>query len=80
MRESLRLIALTTTISLAASGCSIPFVWPHPTVYVGAGQHAEISKPTRIRVIVTNKETGKKENRIVIAQPGWIVGRMPEGK
>ena len=80
MQESLKLIALTILLSLAVSGCSIPFIWPQPTVYVSAGQHAEISKPTRIRVIVTNKDTGKKENRIVIAQPGWIVGRMPEGK
>jgi len=72
------LIILCLLISfLVVSGCSII---PSPLVVVGPGQYCAVLKSTKIPVLITNKETGKLEKRYVVAQPGWVVGRMPEGK
>lgn len=70
------ILTLLVIASGILSGCD-PIAWPlfQRKVYVAPGQIAELSEPRRVRVWVTNKETGKKEQRVVLAQAGWYIGR-----
>ena len=59
-----------------ASGCDAITMLRAKKVYVGPGQYAEIAKPVKVPVWITNGDTGKKEWRIVEAQAGWLIGRQ----
>ena len=68
---------IVTTLLMTASGCSdLIGMFRAKKLYVGAGQYAEIAKPIKVPVWITNGDTGKKEWRIVEAQAGWLVGRQ----
>lgn len=77
MRQlKLTILIVLLIASGVLTGCDVlglPFL--QKKVYVAEGQIIELSEPRRIRVWLTNKETGKKELRVVEAQPGWYVGR-----
>ncbi len=66
---------LTTTLLLAfstASGCSL-FSRP---VYIAPGEGVEAAEVKKIKVWVTNKETGKREYRTLSVQPGYYIDRI----
>ena len=63
---------------MTASGCDALNLLRAKKVYVGPGQYAELAKPVKIPVWITNGDTGKKEWRTVEAQAGWLVGRQKE--
>ena len=75
--SKLIVILMLLVASLMASGCS-PWLFPFLSkpVYVPPGHIAEVAKPARICVWVINKETQKRELRNLVAQPGWMVGRV----
>jgi hypothetical protein len=62
------------------SGCKWSFWQIDKPVYVGPGQKAEVAKDADVRVWVTNKETGKRELRIVEVKAGWWVARPKEAE
>jgi len=68
-----KLLKLLTILALltsgALSGCS-----PRE-VYLSPGQIAEVARGVKVYVWITNKATGKRERRVVRANPGWYVGR-----
>ena len=71
-------ILLSVLLSGAATSCS-PLGWilPQKPIYVGPGQIAEVASRTNVDVIITNKETGKKERRVVRSEGdgSWYIGR-----
>lgn len=70
-----KLIAILalSAASGALSGCS-----PRE-VYLGPGQIAELRDPVKVQVWIRNKETGKKEWRLLRAKAGWFIGRPRPG-
>jgi hypothetical protein len=71
-------ILLCALLFGAASGCNLMnFILPQKPLYVAPGQIAEVAKARRVEVIITNKETGKKERRVVEAtgDGSWYIGR-----
>jgi len=75
-----KLLILAALILTASSGCKWSFWQIDKTVYVAPGQKAEIAKDASIRCWVTNKETGKRELRIIDAKSGWWVARPKEAE
>lgn len=70
-------------ISGAASGCNpIGFLLPQRPVYVANGQIAEVAENRKIVVLITNKETGRREKRVLEAKGDgtWYVGRRLPSK
>ncbi len=60
MKALLRLTILLLSATFF-SGC---FLAPEKEVYLAPGQGAELAENVRVRVWVTNAETGKRERRI----------------
>ncbi len=74
----MRLLKLMIALLCAASLCSGCFIAPAKEVYVAPGQGAELAEHIRAYCWITNKETGKRERRIVDTgkTPGvWYLDR-----
>jgi len=72
----LNAILILTIAGITQSGCSI---LPQKELYVPLGSVVEIAGKTKVPVIYTNKETGKREKRVVIVKPDgiWHIGKLP---
>lgn len=72
------LIPLCALLFGAASGCDpLACLLPQRPVYVAPGQIAEVAGRRKVEVIVTNRETGRRERRVVQAEGdgSWYIGR-----
>jgi len=76
----LKLLIAAALILTSSNGCKWSFWQIDKPVYVGPGQKAEVAKDAAVRVWVTNKETGKRELRIVEVKTGWWVARPKEAE
>jgi hypothetical protein len=76
----LKLLILAGLILTISSGCKWSFWQIDKPVYVAPGQKAEVAKRAKIRCWVTNKETGKRELRIIEAETGWWIARPKEAE
>lgn len=63
------LILLLTMSSGAASGCL------EREVYLERKQVVEVAEPVNVMVWILNKETGKREKRLLRAKEGYGIGR-----
>lgn len=70
---------LVMTSWCGMSGCSVLHLAdappPPPPVYMPPGSIAEVAELTRVACWITNAETGKREKRVVEAQPGYWLAR-----
>ena len=73
------LIAAVLSLTIS-SGCKLSFWQIDKSVYVAPGQMAELAKDASVRCWITNKETGKRELRIIDAKSGWWVARPKESE
>jgi hypothetical protein len=62
------------TILISLTGCNL-ISDPEQPVYIPAGAVAEVATLSRVECWITNKDTGKKERRVIEVQPGYYVGR-----
>lgn len=76
-RLKLLSILLSTMSLIVLTGCSLiePAEAPEQPVYIPAGCVAEVATLTRQECWITNVATGKREKRMVEAQPGYWLGR-----
>lgn len=75
-----KLLILAALILISSSGCKWSFWQIDKTVYVAPGQKAEVAKDASVRCWITNKETGKRELRIIDVKSGWWVARPREAE
>jgi len=78
MKLSKLLLMMICTMSLIVlTGCSLiePAEAPEQPTYIPAGCVAEVATLTTIECWITNAATGKREKRILEAQPGYWLGR-----
>ena len=75
--KSLRLSAILILIisGITLAGCSL---LPSKKLHVPVGSVVEVAGTARVKVVYTNKETGKREKRVVTLRPDgvWYVGRL----